>query len=130
MAVWLFTKAMLAGKPIQVFNHGAMQRDFTFVDDIVAGVTACIERDGLAPYELFNIGNNRPEKLMDLIKTLADALGVVPKLEMLPMQPGDVPATYADISRIRSRLGFEPTTPIATGIPAFVAWYRDHPHLA
>ena len=129
MAVWLFTRAMLAGRPIQVFNRGDMQRDFTYIDDIVAGVTACIVHDKLEPYELFNIGNHKPERLMDLIRTLADALGVEPRLELQPMQPGDVPATYADISRIRAKLGFEPTTPIARGIPAFAAWYRAHPHL-
>jgi UDP-glucuronate 4-epimerase len=129
MAVWLFTRAMLAGRPIQVFNRGDMQRDFTYIDDIVAGVTASIVHDGLDPCELFNIGNHKPERLMDLIRTLADALGVEPTIDLLPMQPGDVPATYADISRIRAKLGFEPTTPIARGIPAFAAWYRAHPHL-
>ena len=130
MAVWLFTRAMLAGQPIQVFNHGDMRRDFTYIDDIVAGVRACIASDKLAPYDVFNIGNHRSEPLMDLIAAIAGALGVEPKLEMLPMQPGDVPATYADISRIRAAVGFEPTTPISRGIPAFVAWYREHADLA
>ena len=130
MAVWSFTKAMLANRPIPVFNRGDMRRDFTYIDDIVAGVAACIRHDGLAPFELFNIGNNRPEPLMDLIRILAETLGVEPRLELLPMQPGDVPATYADIGRIRAALGFEPTTPITRGIPLFVAWYRTHGHLS
>ena len=130
MAVWSFTKAMLANRPIPVFNRGEMRRDFTYIDDIVAGVAACIRHDGLAPFELFNIGNNRPEPLMDLIRILAETLGVEPRLELLPMQPGDVPATFADIARIRAAIGFEPTTPIARGIPLFVAWYRTHGHLS
>ena len=130
MAVWLFTRAMLAGHPIKVFNHGDMQRDFTYIDDIIAGVSACLSSTDLEAYELFNIGNNKPEQLMNLIRTLAEALGIEPKLEMHPMQPGDVPATYADISRIRSKLGFAPTTSIAKGLPAFVTWYRNHQELA
>ena len=129
MAVWSFTKKMLANQTIPVYNHGNMRRDFTYIDDIVSGVVASIRHDGLAPYELFNIGNNRPEPLMDLIRTIAESLGVEPRLEMLPMQPGDVPATYADIDRIRTVLGFEPTTPISRGIPQFVEWYRGHRHL-
>ncbi|MBQ6102973.1 MAG: NAD-dependent epimerase/dehydratase family protein, partial [Kiritimatiellae bacterium] len=126
MALWLFTEAMLAGKPIKVFNHGKMKRDFTYVDDIVSGVVACVESKDLGPEELFNIGNNRPEELTRLIEVLAGALGVEPKMEMLPMQPGDVPATYADISRIHAKLGYEPTTPIEVGVPAFAAWYRSY----
>jgi len=126
MAMWLFTRAMLAGKPIQVFNHGNMRRDFTYIDDIVTGVERSLFTDGLAPYEVFNIGNHRPENLLDMIGLLARALGREPVMEMLPMQPGDVPATYADIGRIRAKLGFEPTTPIADGIPKFVEWYRQY----
>ena len=125
MAMWLFADAMLAGRPIKVFNHGKMKRDFTYVDDIVSGVVSCVESDALGPEELFNIGNNRPEELLRLIDVLAGALGVEPKMEMLPMQPGDVPATYADISRIRGKLGFEPTTPIDVGVPAFARWFLD-----
>ena len=124
MAMWLFTEAMLAGKPIKVFNHGEMMRDFTYIDDITDGVRRCLFAPNLDRCEVLNIGNNRPEKLMRLIDVLGDALGVVPKMEMLPMQPGDVPATYADISRIRSKTGFMPTTPIEVGIPRFVEWYR------
>jgi UDP-glucuronate 4-epimerase len=126
MAMWLFTKAMLAGRPIQVFNHGKMQRDFTFVDDIVTGVVGSLFSDNLDPYEVFNIGNHRSENLMDMIHILADALGVEPKMEMQPMQPGDVPATYADIDRINAKLGYEPTTPISVGIPKFVNWYKNY----
>lgn len=126
MALWLFTDAMLSGRPIEVFNHGNMQRDFTYIDDIVAGVKAAIFADALAPYEVINLGNHRAEQLMDMIRTLADALGVEPQMEMRPMQPGDVPATYADVELAREKLGFHPTTPIAEGIPRFVKWYREY----
>ena len=126
MAMWLFTDAMLAGKPIQVFNHGNMQRDFTFVDDIITGVKGSLFSTNLEPYEVLNIGNHRSEKLMDMISILADALGVKPQMEMLPMQMGDVPATYADIDRIHAKLGYEPTTPISEGIPKFVDWYKQY----
>ncbi len=126
MAMWLFTKAMLAGKPIKVFNHGKMQRDFTFVDDIITGVMGSLFSENLDPYEVFNIGNHRSENLMDMIQILSDALGVKPEMEMMPMQPGDVPATYADIDRINAKLGYEPTTPISTGIPRFVDWYKSY----
>jgi UDP-glucuronate 4-epimerase len=126
MAMWLFTEAMLAGRPIQVFNHGRMQRDFTYIDDIVQGVAAALFQPGLDPCEVFNLGNHRAEELMTLIRTLAAELRVEPKMELLPMQPGDVPATYADIERARGKLGFEPRTGIAEGIPKFVAWYREY----
>ena len=126
MAMWLFTKAMLAGKPIQVFNHGKMQRDFTFIDDIITGVVGSLFSENLDPYQVFNIGNHRSENLMDMIHILADALGVEPKMEMHPMQPGDVPATYADIDRINAKLGYKPTTPISVGIPKFVDWYKSY----
>ena len=125
MALWLFADAMLAGRPIKVFNHGKMRRDFTFVDDIVAGVVSCVESPDLGREEIFNIGNNRPEELGRLIDVLADALGVVPEKQMLPMQPGDVPATFADISRISAKLGYAPTTPIDVGVPAFARWFRE-----
>jgi UDP-glucuronate 4-epimerase len=126
MAPCLFADAMLSGRPIKVFNHGRMKRDFTFVEDIVSGVVACVESKDLGPEELFNIGNNRPVELMRFIELLSGALGVEPKMEMLPMQPGDVPATYADISRIHAKLGYEPTTPIEVGVPAFAKWYREY----
>ena len=126
MAMWLFTDAMLAGRPIQVFNHGDMRRDFTYVDDIVAGLRGALTAPDLAPYEIFNLGNHRSENLMDMIGILGRTLGVEPKMEMLPMQAGDVPATYADTERARLKLGFEPTTPIRVGIPRFVQWYREY----
>jgi len=129
MAMWLFTEAMLADRTIAVFNHGRMQRDFTYIDDIITGVERSLFAEGLAPYEVFNIGNHRSENLMDMIATLAKALGKEPRMEMKPMQPGDVPATYADIGRIRTKLGFEPSTPISEGIPRFVDWYMDYHHL-
>lgn len=126
MALWLFTAAMLQGKPIKVFNHGKMQRDFTYVDDIVSGIKACLCADDLSKYEIFNIGNHRPEELLDMIRLLSEALDVKPEMELLPMQPGDVPATYADISRINRAVGFKPVTPLCEGIPRFVEWYRQY----
>jgi UDP-glucuronate 4-epimerase len=126
MALWLFTEAMLAGRPIKVFNHGNMQRDFTYIDDIVTGVVASLTSNNLDAYEILNIGNHRSEKLMDMIQVLSEALGIEPKMEMHPMQPGDVPATYADVTRIHAKLGYQPTTPITVGIPRFVDWYRDY----
>ncbi len=129
MAMWLFADAMLKGRPIQVFNHGNMQRDFTFVEDIVSGVIASLTVPTLDPYEVINLGNHRSEPLMDVIRILADALKIKPRLEMAPMQPGDVPATYADIDRARRKLGFNPQTPVSEGIPRFVAWYRDYHRL-
>lgn len=126
MAYWSFTQAMLAGKSIPVFNHGQMRRDFTYIDDIVAGVKAALFTLDLAPYEIFNLGNHHAENLMDMINTLAKALGVEPKMELLPMQPGDVPATYADITLAKTKLAFQPKTSMAEGLPKFVAWYRSY----
>jgi UDP-glucuronate 4-epimerase len=129
MATWLFTEAMLQGKPIQVFNHGEMRRDFTYVDDIVAGVAGCIRAANLPRCEVYNIGNHRSERLLDMIRLLARALGMgEPKMELLPMQDGDVPATYASIDKLRAATGFEPTTPIEVGIPKFVQWFREYHH--
>jgi len=126
MAMWLFTKAILEGRPIDVFNNGDMQRDFTYVDDIIQGVVASIDRDGLDKCEIFNLGNHRSEKLLELIDILESALGKKAVRRMLPMQPGDVPATYADIERAKAGLGFSPTTDIRVGVPAFVKWYREY----
>ncbi len=128
MAMWLFTQAMLADRPIEVFNYGKMRRDFTYIDDIIAGVKASLFTTDLDMYEVINLGNHRSENLMDMIKILADTLGVEPRMELLPMQPGDVEATYADIDKARKKLGFEPTTPIAAGIPKFIEWFRDYHH--
>jgi UDP-glucuronate 4-epimerase len=130
MAMWLFTAAMLAGKPIKVFNYGRMRRDFTYIDDIVAGTVAALLVSGLEPYELINLGNHRSEDLSQVIHLLEQALGVKAKQDLLPIQPGDVPATYADVARARAKLGFEPVTPIETGVPRFVEWYLNYHGLA
>ena len=126
MAMWLFTDAMIHGREIKVFNHGDMRRDFTYIDDIVQGVKASLFQPDLDRYEIFNLGNHRSENLMDMIRLLARTVGTEPNMKLLPMQPGDVPATYADIARARTRLGFEPATPIAEGIPRFVRWFREY----
>jgi UDP-glucuronate 4-epimerase len=137
MALWLFTDAILAGQPIAVFNHGKMQRDFTYIDDIVAGVIAALDHppmdDGspkaggsVSPHALYNIGNNRPEELGKLIDLIEAACGKPALRDFQPMQPGDVPATYADISAIAEDLGYAPTTPIEVGVPKFVDWYRAY----
>ena len=126
MALSLFADAMLHDRKIKVFNHGDMLRDFTYVDDIVNGIVRVVEADGLPLYDIFNIGNHRSEKLMDVIETLASALGVTPKMEMLPMQPGDVYATFASIDKLRSAVGYEPTTTIREGIPVFAKWYKEY----
>ena len=126
MALSLFADAMLHDRPIKVFNHGDMLRDFTFVGDIVDGIVRVVESKDLPLHDIYNIGNHRSEKLLDVIKTLADALGVTPKMEMLPMQPGDVYATYASIEKLRSAVGYEPRTSIKEGIPIFAKWYREY----
>jgi len=126
MALWLFAKAMANGDSFDVFNNGDMQRDFTYIDDIVQGTIASIFAEGLDRFEVFNLGNHTPERLMDMIQTLADAMGVEPKMNMLPMQPGDVPATYANIDHAKAKLGYEPTTPIKVGIPQFAEWFKSY----
>lgn len=126
MAMWSFTRDILAGRPIAVFNHGEMFRDFTYVDDIVKGLDAALTAPGLDPAEVFNLGNHRSEKLLDMIGTLEKALGKKAQLNLLPMQPGDVPATYADVGKAHAKLGFDPSTPISEGIPRFVEWYREY----
>ena len=130
MAVWSFAEAILEGRPIRVFNHGDMMRDFTYVDDIVSGVLAVADAppadDGAPPHRLYNIGHNRPERLGDMIALLEDALGRKATRILEPMQPGDVPATYADIDRIRTDHGFAPTTPLKEGIPKFVEWFAAY----
>ncbi len=126
MAMWLFTEAMLAGRPIKVFNYGDMQRDFTYIDDVVQGTLAALMVPDLKPYELFNLGNHRPEPLVKVIALLEQELGVTAQQELLPMQPGDVPATCADIRRAQARLGFQPTTAIEVGIARFIQWFREY----
>jgi UDP-glucuronate 4-epimerase len=130
MAMWLFTEAMLAGRAIKVFNYGRMERDFSYIDDVVAGIEASLLAPGLEPYEIFNIGNNQPEPLLRVISLLEQELGVTAEQNLLPIQPGDVPATFADIRRAKAKLGFQPTTPITQGIPRFVAWYKEYHRLA
>ena len=130
MAMWIFTRKILAGEPIQVFNHGRMRRDFTYIDDIVAGIIASLDTpppdDGAAsPHRIYNIGNHRSEDLMHMIGLIERACGRAAVRELLPLQPGDVPETFADIDPIRADLGFEPTTTIETGIPRFVRWFRE-----
>ena len=142
MAYFSFTKAILEGRPIEVFNEGRMRRDFTYIDDIVEGVVRAHRRiaapnpqwDGAhpdpgsstAPYRLYNIGNSEPVDLMRFIATIEAALGRTARIEMRPMQPGDVPATYADVADLARDVGFKPATPIEVGIGRFVAWYRDY----
>ena len=130
MAMWLFTEAMLEGKPIRVFNYGRMQRDFTYIDDIVPGVLAALMAPGLDLYEVINLGNHRAEDLPRVIALLEKALKVKAKQELLPMQPGDVPATFADIAKAQAKLNFHPVTPIDAGIPRFIQWYLDYQRLA
>jgi UDP-glucuronate 4-epimerase len=126
MAMWLFTEAMLKGQPIKVFNYGQMQRDFTYIDDIVQGVVAALMAPGLDRYEIINLGNHRAEDLQRVIGILERELKLTAEQNLLPIQPGDVPATFADIGRARTKLGFEPLTPIEVGIPRFVQWYFDY----
>lgn len=142
MALFLFTKAILEGRPIDVFNHGQMRRDFTYVDDIVEGVVRVMDRvaepnadwsgakpdpsSSRAPYRLYNIGNNNPVELMDMIGALEACLGKTAEKNMLPMQDGDVPATYADVDDLVRDVGFKPATPIEVGIERFVEWYRTY----
>ena len=130
MAYFSFTKRILAGEEIQVFNHGDMLRDFTYIDDIVDGILRIaqngpVERDG-PPHGVYNIGNNNPEKLEDFLSILEEELGVKAKRKNLPMQPGDVPITAADITAIRRDYGFEPTTDLREGLRKFVRWYRQY----
>jgi UDP-glucuronate 4-epimerase len=141
MALFLFTRAILEGRPIDVFNHGMMRRDFTYIDDIVEGVIRTLDHTAApstswsgdrpdpatsrAPYRLYNIGNHNPVELMYLIETLEKTLGTKAEKNMLPIQPGDVPATYADVEALTQDVGFKPATPIETGVKNFVDWYRE-----
>ncbi|HEX7277762.1 MAG TPA: NAD-dependent epimerase [Acidimicrobiales bacterium] len=141
MAAFLFTRAMLEGRPIDVFNEGRMRRDFTYINDIVEGVVRVLDRvaapdpgwagddpdpaSSAAPYRLYNIGNNNPVELMHMIETLEKQLGKKAQKNMLPLQAGDVPATYADVDDLVRDVGFAPSTPIDVGIERFIAWYRE-----
>ncbi len=142
MALFKFTRAILAGEPIDVYNHGKMQRDFTYIDDIVEGVVRVVDHvpepdprwhgaapdpgTSSAPYRLYNIGNNNPVELMEFVRVLERALGRSAQLNLLPLQPGDVPATAADVADLSAEVGFAPSTGIEVGIPKFVAWYRQY----
>lgn len=131
MAAYLFADAIVAGRPIHVFNEGRMKRDFTYIDDIVRGVLAALDSppppdaSGVA-HRVFNLGNNNSEDLTRFIRLIEQALGVEAVMQMEPMQPGDVPATYADIELSRRELGYQPTTAIDVGIPRFIAWYKEY----
>jgi UDP-glucuronate 4-epimerase len=142
MALFLFTKAILGGKPIEVFNYGKMRRDFTYIDDIVEGVIRTLDRPAQpnarwsgdrpdpgtswAPHRVYNIGNHNPVDLMHFIEVLEGVLGKKAEKQMMPIQPGDVPATYADVDDLVRDVGFSPSTPIETGIARFVTWYREY----
>jgi UDP-glucuronate 4-epimerase len=142
MALFKFTQAILAGQPIDVYNHGRMQRDFTYIDDIVEGVVRVADRvaapnsawsgdapdpgTSLAPYRIYNIGNHQPVELLYFIEVLEKCLGQQAEKRLLPIQAGDVPATYADVDDLMRDVGFQPATPIEEGIARFVAWYREY----
>lgn len=142
MAMWIFTKAILAGEPIKLFNNGNMRRDFTYVDDVVESVVRLVDRrpagnpdfsnaspdpgSGSAPWRVYNIGNNKPVELLEVVRLLEEALGKKAKRELLPMQPGDVPATYANVDDLIRDVDFKPATPIAEGIRRFIEWYRAY----
>jgi UDP-glucuronate 4-epimerase len=145
MAMWIFASAILAGKPIKLFNHGNMRRDFTFVDDVVESVVRLVDRvpqanpnwsgdspdpgSSSAPWRVYNIGNNKPVELLEVVRLLEEVIGKKAKRELLPMQPGDVPATYAEVDDLMRDVDFKPSTPIATGIVRFIEWYRSYHRL-
>ena len=146
MAMWIFAKAILAGEPITLFNNGNMRRDFTYVDDVVESVVRLVDRppatpirigraitrsrdSSSAPWRVYNIGNNKPVELLEVVRLLEEAIGKKAKRELLPMQPGDVPATYADVDDLMRDVDFRPATPIADGISRFVEWYRSYHRL-
>ena len=134
MAMFIFTKAILEEKPIDVFNYGKMQRDFTYIDDIVEGVIRTLDRipqsgenpQTNAPYKLYNIGNNQPIELLHLIEVLETALGKPAIKNFMPIQPGDVPITYADVDALIQDIDFQPNTSIEVGVQNFVDWYRSY----
>jgi len=146
MSPWLFTSAILEDRAIDVFNMGKMQRDFTYIDDIAEGTVRVLDRiakpnpgfdtnmpdpsSSYAPFKVYNIGNHEPVELMTFIETIENALGKAAKKNFLPMQPGDVVATYADVEELKRDVGFEPKTPLADGIARWAEWYRDYHGLA
>ena len=142
MAMWIFAKAILAGEPIRLFNNGNMRRDFTYIDDVVEPVVRLVDRpptvnpafstaladpaSSTAPWRLYNIGNNKPVELLEVVRLLEETIGKKAKRELVPMQPGDVPATYANVDDLMRDVGFRPSTPITEGIARFVEWYRAY----
>lgn len=133
MAYFLFTKAILSGQPIKVFNQGKMKRDFTYIDDIVQGIVKVMNKipqsdpkTSKVPYKIYNIGNNKPVELLRFIEVIESCLGMKAQKNMLPMQPGDVPITYADVDDLMEDVGFKPNTPIEVGVKNFVDWYKDY----
>ena len=145
MAMWIFAKSIIADEPIKLFNNGNMRRDFTYIDDVVEAVVRLVERtpqpnpnwlgdapdpgSSSAPWRVYNIGNNKPVELLDVVRLLEEAIGKKSKRELLPMQPGDVPATYADVNDLMRDAEFRPMTPIADGISRFIDWYRSYHRL-
>jgi UDP-glucuronate 4-epimerase len=142
MAMWIFAKAIISGEAIKLFNHGNMRRDFTYIDDVVESVVRLVDRppagnskysgmspdpgSSSAPWRVYNIGNNNPVELLEVVRILEDVIGKKAKRELLPMQPGDVPATYADVDDLMRDVDFRPATPIAEGIARFIEWYRSY----
>ncbi len=142
MAMWIFAKAIAAGEPIRLFNHGNMRRDFTYVDDVVESIVRLVDRapagdpkysgdapdpgSSSAPWRVYNIGNNNPVELLEVVRLLEEKLGKKAIRELVPMQPGDVPATYANVDDLMRDVGFKPATPIADGIGRFIEWYRSY----
>jgi UDP-glucuronate 4-epimerase len=142
MALFRFTKAILAGQPIEVYNYGRLERDFTYIDDIVTGIVAASDRPAVpdggwdsahpapgsssAPFRLYNIGNSRPTNLLHFIEEIERAIGIIALKKLLPMEPGDVPATWADVTELSRDMGYSPGTPIELGVPEFVRWYRAY----
>lgn len=142
MAMWLFTAAIMSGEPIKLFNHGRMRRDFTYIDDVVEAVVRLVDRPAVsnpdwsgevpdpatsrARWRVYNIGNNQPVELLEVVRLIEEAAGRAAVRELVPMQPGDVLATYADVAALQEEIGFSPATPIAEGVRRFVAWYRSY----
>jgi UDP-glucuronate 4-epimerase len=142
MAMWIFAKAILAGEPIRLFNNGNMQRDFTYIDDVVESVVRLVDRppagnpafsttspdpaSSSAPWRLYNIGNNKPVEVLEVVRLLEGTIGKKANRELVPMQPGDVPATYANVDDLMRDVGFRPSTPIGEGIARFIEWYRAY----
>jgi UDP-glucuronate 4-epimerase len=124
MSAVLFAQAIMQGRPIEVFNQGDMQRDFTYIDDIVEGTLRVLDRP--QRYAVYNIGNHQPVRLLDYVAALERALGRKAKVQMKPMQPGDVKATYADTSALRAAVGFAPSTPLETGLARFAEWFKGY----